>query len=194
MYTGGKPLPLSSSNSANKISFSRSTCMALLSRRRNVSCQSQMWVLTAHVKWLLLWYSVHSLIHSSSSHYGRTSFCKHYKKKLYLVQQNILQDFKMVTLLMYTGGQPLPCEWPDVRRSKVMRSTPTRYNICININDSQWWCAPKPPWESTKTPDQQQHMQILEQGVRVQHTQPNGLISTGFSLNAIIIHMKKPSC
>ena len=28
--------------------------MALLSRRRNVSCQSLMWVLIARVKWLLV--------------------------------------------------------------------------------------------------------------------------------------------
>ena len=32
----------------------------------------------------------------------------------------------------YIGGQ-LPCEWPHVRRSKIMTTIPTRYNTCIKI-------------------------------------------------------------
>ena len=40
-----------------------------------------------------------------------------------------------------TGRKPLPCcDWPYVVRSKVMSSTPTRYNTCIKIkrNNSHW--------------------------------------------------------
>ena len=30
-------------------------------------------------------------------------------------------------------GEQLPCEWPHVRRSKIMTTIPTRYNTCIKI-------------------------------------------------------------
>ena len=38
-------------------------------------------------------------------------------------------------------GQLLPCEWQNIRRSKVMSTVPTRYNICTKIkkNNSQWY-------------------------------------------------------